>query len=40
MESGEGYQLREVSVPYKALLGPEKGNISPENTFFWDINNE
>jgi putative transposase len=39
IEISEGYQLREGSVPYKALLGPEKGDIGPKNTFFWDINN-
>jgi len=40
IEGGGGYQLREENVPYKALFGPEKGNIGPENTFFWDLNCE
>ena len=39
-ESGGGYQLREDAVSYKALLGPEKCDIGPKNTYFWDINHE
>jgi len=40
IDSGEGCQLREAAAPYKALFGPEKGDIGPENTFFWDLNCE
>jgi len=36
----EGYRLREEAAPYKALFDAEKGDIGPENTYFWDINNE
>ena len=39
-ESGGGYQLREDAVSYKALLGPEKCDIGPKNTYFWDIKYE
>jgi hypothetical protein len=31
---GEGYQLREPSVPYGNHFGDEKGDIGPENTYF------
>jgi len=37
VESGEGYQLRERSVHYKALFGAEKDDIGIENTYFWDV---
>jgi putative transposase len=37
-EGGEGYQLREGAVQYKALFRAEKDNIDPENTRFWDLN--
>jgi len=37
IESGEGYQLREGGVRYKALFEAEKDYIGPENTFFWDV---
>jgi len=33
---GERYQLREPSVPYGAHLQVEKGDIGPENTYFWN----
>jgi REP element-mobilizing transposase RayT len=36
----EGYHLREEAAPYMALLDIEKGDIGPENTYFWDITNE
>jgi hypothetical protein len=39
-EGGEGYQLREPNAHYKALFGAEKDDIGPENSYFWDINNE
>ncbi len=35
---GERYQLREPSVPYGAHFGVEKGDIGPENTYFWNDN--
>ncbi len=34
-EIGEGYQLREPSVPYGNHFGNEKGDIEPENTYSW-----
>jgi len=37
IEGGEGYQLREGGVRYKALLKTEKDDIGLENTFFWDV---
>jgi hypothetical protein len=30
-ENGEGYQLRESSVPYGGFLGAEKEDIGPKN---------
>ncbi|GAG13927.1 unnamed protein product [marine sediment metagenome] len=33
---GERYQLREPSVPYGDHFGVEKGDIGPENTYFWN----
>lgn len=36
IEGGDGYQLRQGNVPYKALFGPEKDNIGSKNTYFWD----
>ncbi len=33
---GEGYQLREPSVPYGNHFGDEKDDIGPENTYFWN----
>jgi putative transposase len=39
-EGGQGYKLREPNAHYKALFGAEKDDIGPENSYFWDINNE
>jgi len=36
-EAGEGYQLREHSVPYKGNLDVKNEDIGPENRYFWDI---
>ena len=33
---GEGYQLREPSVTYGDHFEVEKGDIGPENTYFWN----
>jgi len=33
---GERYQLREPSVPYGDHFEVEKGDIGPENTYFWN----
>ena len=35
-EIGEGYQLREPSMPYGAHFGVKKRDIGPENTYFWN----
>lgn len=35
-EAGDAYQLREPPTAYGAHFDPEKGDIGPENTFFWD----
>lgn len=40
MEGDKEYQLREGSVPYKALFRVENDDIGPENTYFWDIKPE
>ncbi len=37
-EAGEGYQLREPSVPYKVNFDVKNDDIGPENRHFWDIN--
>ena len=37
IESGDGYQLRESSAPYKALFEAENEDIDPENTVFRDV---
>ncbi len=37
-EIGEGYQLREPSVPYGDHFGVEKDDIGPKNTYFWNDN--
>ena len=37
---GARYQLREGATRYKALFRVEKGNIDPENTYFWDVKTE
>jgi hypothetical protein len=34
----EGYQLRDETSAYKALLGAEKYDMGLENTYFWGIN--
>ncbi len=39
-EGGGGYQLREEAISYNALFGPEKRDIGPKNTYFWDIKHE
>jgi putative transposase len=36
-EAGDSYQLREPAVPYIAHFGGKKGDIGPENTWFWDV---
>lgn len=36
-EAGEGYQLREPSVPYKGNFDVKNDDIGPENRYFWDI---
>ena len=36
-EAGEGYQLREPSVPYKVNFDVKNDDIGPENRHFWDI---
>ncbi len=40
LEGGEGYPLLEDATPYTALFSAEKDDISPENTYFWEINSE
>ena len=40
IEAGEGYQVREGTIPYKALFEAEKEDIGPKNTYFWDIDPE
>ena len=37
IEAGESYQLREPSIPYGAHFGVKKGDIGPENTYFWNV---
>ncbi len=37
IEAGESYQLREPSAPYGAHFGVKKGDIGPENTYFWNV---
>ena len=36
----EGYHLREGSAPYKSLFEAENDDIGPENSYFWEVNNE
>jgi len=36
-EAGEGYQLREPSVPYKVNFDAKNDDIGPENRRFWGI---
>jgi putative transposase len=40
IEGGEKYHLREEAAPYMVFFRPEKGDIGPENTYFWDANTE
>jgi hypothetical protein len=40
IEGTEGYQVPERPVTYNALFGVEKGDIGPQNAYFWDINAE
>ena len=35
-EGGGGFQLREGPASYKALFRPEKRDIGPKNTYYWD----
>jgi hypothetical protein len=37
IETGEAYQLREPSISYGAHFGVKKGNIGPENTYFFKL---
>ncbi len=39
-KTGEGYQLREPSVPYGDHFEVEKCDIGADNAYFWDINSE
>jgi hypothetical protein len=36
-EAGEGYQLREFSVPNGVDFGAENGDIDLESTCFWKV---
>ena len=35
---GEGYQLREPSIPYGDHFEVEKDDIGPKSTYFWNDN--
>lgn len=37
-ETNDGYQLREPTNSYMHHFQAQKGDIGPENTFFWNIN--
>jgi len=37
IEPGESCRLRKPDAPYGAHFGPEKHDIGPENTYFWDV---
>jgi len=37
IETGGSYHLREPSIPYGAHFGVKKGDIGPENTYYWDV---
>ncbi len=37
---GEGYQLREPSVPYGDHFEVKKGDIGAYSAYIWDINSE
>jgi len=34
------YQKLREATDYEALFDPEKSDIDPKNTFFWDLNAE
>jgi REP element-mobilizing transposase RayT len=36
-ESEGGFELRESVAPYNGLFGVEKGALSPENDYIWDV---
>ncbi|MBN1833886.1 MAG: hypothetical protein JW896_17420 [Deltaproteobacteria bacterium] len=40
MEGTNGYNLQEEAAPYTILFRPEKYDIDPKNTYFWDANTE
>jgi putative transposase len=40
IEGSGGYQVREELGIYNALFGGKKGDIGPENTYFWNTNPE
>jgi len=37
IQAGASYQLREPSIAYAAHFGVKKGDIGPENTYFWNV---
>lgn len=37
IEDSDSYQLREASIPYSDLFGAKKGDIGPDNTYFWNV---
>ena len=39
-EGDEGYHLREEAAHYMAVLGGEKDDIGPENTYAGETNSE
>jgi hypothetical protein len=40
IQSGEGYQLREIPAPYKVLFEAENEHIGLVNTVFRDVKDE
>lgn len=36
-ENEGGFELRESVASYNGLFGSEKGAISPENGYIWDV---
>jgi hypothetical protein len=40
IETGDGYQMRKKPAPHNALLGAEKGDIDPENSYLWNVKTE
>ena len=36
-QSEVGFELRESVAPYNSLFGGEKGVLSPENSYIWDV---